>query len=114
MQALRRAGLAIVDRNVRVGSLELDIVAREGPVVVVVEVRSRGRNAWTRALGSVDRRKRDRIVRAAGVLWASRWSHWRGVERVRFDVVTVDRRGRLTHVRAAFASAPNLATHRVY
>jgi len=113
-QALLQSGYRVVDRNVRVGSLELDIVARDGPTIVVVEVRCRGAGAWTRPLSSVDRTKQERIGRAAGVLWASRWSHWRGVERVRFDVITVDPGGRVDHVRAAFCSDPKSWSFRVY
>src|SRR5262249_29588249 len=54
-------GVTIVAQNLRIGMLELDIVARDGPVVVVVEVRTRGSNAWTRAFGSFDSAKRRRV-----------------------------------------------------
>ncbi|MGD8826157.1 MAG: YraN family protein [Myxococcales bacterium] len=38
---LERQGFSICGRNVRVGRLELDIIARRGSLVVVCEVRSR-------------------------------------------------------------------------
>ncbi len=76
--------------NVRVGRLELDIVAREGPVVIVVEVRTRSAGAWVRAIDSVDRRKRERVRRAGEALWAARFAEDPSVERMRFDIASVD------------------------
>ncbi|MEM1029333.1 MAG: YraN family protein [Myxococcota bacterium] len=103
---LRRRGCVILGRNVRVGHLELDIVARDVDAVVVVEVRARGKGAWTRPLATIDRAKRDKLRRAATLLWRRRWSRWRWAQRVRFDVVSVhlDTGGApaLHHVRAAF------------
>ena len=40
-EMLERRGFDIVGRNVRVGRLELDVIARRGSLVVVCEVRSR-------------------------------------------------------------------------
>jgi len=103
---LRRAGYVILGRNVRVGHLELDLVARDGDAVVVVEVRARGRGAWVAPLATIDRTKRDRLRRAATLLWRGRWSRWRWAQRVRFDVMSVyldEADGpRILHVRAAF------------
>jgi putative endonuclease len=103
---LMALGLTIMARNLRVSRLELDVVARDGDTIVVVEVRARGPTAWARPLASVDPQKRERIRRAAAMLWARRWSRLPGVNRVRFDVITVDLgRGnelRLRHLRAAF------------
>jgi putative endonuclease len=87
---LVRAGLEILATNLRVGRLELDIVAREGVVVVVVEVRTRGAGAWVRALDSVDRRKRERVRRAGERLWIERFAVDPRVERMRFDVAAVN------------------------
>lgn len=99
-------GMHVLARNLRVGHLELDIVARDGPAVVVIEVRTRGSGAWQTPLDSVGGVKRSRLRRAAEILWDRHWSRWEGVERVRFDVVSV-RLGRGTparvdYVRAAF------------
>ena len=60
--------------NLRVGRLELDVVAREGPVIAVVEVRTRGPGAWVRALDSVDAKKRARVRRAGERLWRERFA----------------------------------------
>jgi putative endonuclease len=86
---LERRGYAIVARNLRVGRLELDLVVRRGPVVAVVEVRTRGTTAWTTAFGSVDGKKRSRVRRAGERLWVRRYKHDPTVERLRFDVASV-------------------------
>lgn len=99
-------GIAIVARNLRVGRLELDIVARDGPVVLVVEVRARGPTSWTRALGSLDWQKRFRVRRAGERLWRVRYRHDASVDRMRFDAASVrfDEEGRavVDYVKAAF------------
>jgi putative endonuclease len=87
---LAAAGLEIVARNLRVGRFELDVVARDGPVIVVVEVRSRGPGAWVRAFDSVDAKKRARLRRAGERLWRDRYARDASVERMRFDLASVD------------------------
>jgi putative endonuclease len=103
---LQARGVAIVARNLRMGALELDIVAREGPVVLVVEVRARGRTAWTRALGSLNAKKRLRVRRAGERLWRARYRNDATVERLRFDAASVrfehDGTAVVEYVKAAF------------
>ncbi len=93
-------------RNVRVGRLEIDLVVRDGPVVAVLEVRTRGATSWQRALDSIDHKKRARVRNAGARLWHDRYSTMPGVERMRFDAVSVtfepDGAVRVEHVRAAF------------
>jgi putative endonuclease len=99
-------GMTVMDRNLRVGHLEIDILAREGHCMVVVEVRSRGGGSWLRALDTVDGGKRRRLRRAAAILWARRWRKLSWIDRVRFDVASVDLDNvdgpRVEYVRAAF------------
>ena len=103
---LERLGLRILERNVRVGRLEIDILARDGPVVAVVEVRTRGRGAWQRALDSVDPAKQRRLRKAGAALWARRYCREPTIERLRFDIVAVDLDARpepaVQYVRGAF------------
>lgn len=102
---LRAQGLDVVATNLRLGSYELDIVARDGPLIVVVEVRSRGRGAWTSAFGSLDTAKRRRVRKAGQWLWDRRYRNDTSVERMRFDAasVTFTPEGpRIEYVRAAF------------
>jgi putative endonuclease len=82
-------GFTILARNVRLGKLELDIVARKGPLVVVVEVRTRGPGSYERAFQSIGYQKRARVVRAVERLWRDRLAGMRGVERVRIDAAAV-------------------------
>jgi putative endonuclease len=95
---LKRQGCEILGRNVRVGHLEIDVVARLGELALVVEVRTRGEGAWTSAFGSVTATKR-RHVRCAGErLWDRRLKHDERIERLRFDTASVsfDSQGRPT------------------
>jgi putative endonuclease len=82
-------GYEIVARNLRIGALEIDLVARSGPVIAVVEVRTRGPGALTSGFGSVDGRKRERLRRAGERLWQRRYRRDLSVERLRFDVASV-------------------------
>ncbi len=86
---LVRAGYIILGRNVRVGHLELDIVARLGSVVAIVEVRHRGPTSWQGPFESIGPRKQERLRRAAQGLWRQRFAQDASVERVRFDVAAV-------------------------
>jgi putative endonuclease len=99
---LRRAGLAIVAHGFRVRCGEIDLIARDGPVVVFVEVKTRTHDAFGRPAEAVTAVKRARIARVASVfLQRSGWT-----ERVcRFDVVEVVPVGagwRVTHIPDAF------------
>ncbi len=87
---LAARGLSILDRNVRLGPLEIDLVAREGDVIVVVEVRTRGAGAWVRALDSIDAKKQGRLRAAGERLWRERYAADASVARLRYDAVTVD------------------------
>jgi len=99
---LRRNGLQIVARQVgyRVG--ELDVVARDGPVLVFVEVRSRARRAPDgTAAQSVDRIKRRRLRLAAQLYLQSHFGdRW---PPCRFDVV-IAQGDRFEWLRAAFGA----------
>jgi len=82
-------GCEIVATNLRIGHLEIDIVAREGPVVLIVEVRTRSATAWTSAFGSLSRYKRARVRQAGHSLWDRRYRSDSTVERMRFDAASV-------------------------
>jgi putative endonuclease len=86
---LESAGFTILHRNLRLGRLELDIVARRAELVLVVEVRTRGAGAWTSGFGSMSRAKRERIRRAGQRLWRDQFKRDPSVERLRFDAASV-------------------------
>lgn len=96
---LRGLGYVVLGRNVQVGRDELDLICEDGDVVVFVEVRARARTVD--ALESVTPAKQRRVARAA-----ARWLGPRVNQRyVRFDVVTVDDSGAVTHIKDAFRTA---------
>jgi putative endonuclease len=102
---LQQAGFDIVARNLRLGRLELDIVARQAELIVVVEVRARGRGAWTTGLGSLTWLKRERIRRAGQRLWRQRYRNDPTAARLRFDAASVQLDGahaQVEYVVAAF------------
>jgi putative endonuclease len=88
-QYLERSGCSIIARNLRLGRLELDIVARQGELILVVEVRTRSAGAWTTGFGSVNAAKRERIRRAGQRLWRDRFRDDPSVARMRFDAASV-------------------------
>jgi len=78
--------------------LELDVVARKGCLVVIVEVRTRGPGAWVGAFESVTWAKQRRILRAAERLWRTRLARSVTIRRVRVDVAAVTFAGGRTSI----------------
>ena len=62
---LERQGLRVVTRNFRVRGGEIDLVCRDGKVLVFVEVRQRSRSDFGGAGASITTTKQRRIVLAA-------------------------------------------------
>ena len=91
-------GFVILAANLRLGYLELDVVARRGPLAVIVEVRTRGATAYEKPLASLNGKKRRHILHAADRLWRSTLSKIPSVERLRIDVAAVSVTGRTTYV----------------
>jgi len=81
---LELAGCPVIGRNVRLGGVEVDLLAEDGETRVVVEVKLRGRADYGGAALAVDRRKRERLVRAARALQQS------GAKAVRIDVIAIE------------------------
>ena len=95
------AGWLIHARNVRVGHLELDLVATDPgppPTLVFVEVRWRSRRDYGLAEETVDNRKRARL-RAAAFRLIDRPASALPRLPIRFDLVGVESDGRLRHHR---------------
>lgn len=97
---LVRQGLVLLDRNWRCEAGEIDLVLREGRVLVVCEVKTRSSTAFGSPVEGVSERKAERLRRLA-----DRWLEEHGVRppEVRLDVVgvLVPRTGRpqVEHVR---------------
>jgi putative endonuclease len=79
-------GFAVVDRNWRCPTGEVDLVARRGDLLVVCEVKARRTDAFGPPAAAVGRVKQLRLRRLAAAWLAARGVH--GVD-VRFDVVAV-------------------------
>ena len=96
---LESQGFAIVARNFlrRVG--ELDIVARDGDLLVIAEVRTRASDAYGGAAASVGYAKQRRIAMTAALFLQSHREYSRC--RVRFDVLVV-RDGGIEWLKHAF------------
>jgi putative endonuclease len=69
---LRRSGYAILEQNVRCGRVELDIVAREGAVLVFVEVKARWGDGFGAPQDAITPAKRRNLLNAAGQYLRSR------------------------------------------
>ncbi|MBU0595747.1 YraN family protein [Candidatus Bipolaricaulota bacterium] len=91
-ELLRSEGFEIVARNWRCRSGEIDVIARDGPVLAFIEVKARRSAAYGGPEGAVHRAKQRRIIAAARSFLSTA-----GCELpIRFDVVTfVGRRSQL-------------------
>ena len=84
---LRKKRMRILARNVNTGPAEIDLVVRDGRILVFVEVRSRWTQSDAQPEETVTYRKQQRLVRGAKA-----FMKFRGWEErpARFDVVAVD------------------------
>lgn len=100
---LRKLGLRTLDRNVRFVHGELDLVCREGSVLVFVEVKARSRAGHLAPQTVLSEAKKQRLRRAAAT-YLAQIGGWRG--QIRFDLVTAlamgDGTWSLEHHRSAF------------
>jgi putative endonuclease len=79
-------GMEVIDRNWRCDAGEIDLVLRDGRVLVVCEVKTRTSIAFGTPLEAIDQRKLDRLRRLA-----ARWlrAHDCHPDDVRIDMVGV-------------------------
>ncbi len=103
---LRARGAKVLYRNFRApGGGEVDIVARQGPLLLFTEVKTRTSSAHGRPLEAVDREKR-RLIRRGANAWLKQLGRrdipWR------FDVIEIvltdGERPRVHRVENAFGS----------
>lgn len=100
---LTSLGYEVLEHRFRMGRLEIDLIARRGPVVAFVEVKSRWGRDFGSPLEAVTWAKRREIVRVARA-WMDR--RGRPEDIYRFDVIGV--RGwaggadRIEHIEDAF------------
>lgn len=102
---LEARGLEIVGRNFRRRAGEIDLIACQGGVLCLIEVRARMTMACGGAAASIGPAKRRRLIRAAQLLLAAHPA-WRSLP-VRFDVVLIQGRGKdatIEWIRHAFSA----------
>lgn len=103
---LRKGGWHVVDRNVRRGHREIDLVVRRGAVVAFVEVKTRSGPGFGHPLEAITALKR-REIESVARWWIVR--HGRRDDAYRFDAVAVlcepGRPERLEHVEDAWRMA---------
>jgi putative endonuclease len=85
----RLRGYRITGRNVRLSAGEIDLVARRGRTIAIVEVKTRQSLAAGEGYEAVDRRKRERLVSLANEYTARE----RDVQ-IRYDVLSLFWNGR--------------------
>ncbi len=65
VQAIKKRGYKIIARNYRTKMGEIDIIAKDGEYTVFVEVRLRKSNNFGSPADTIDRRKQQKIIKAA-------------------------------------------------
>lgn len=97
-------GLRILERNLRLGRLELDLVCEDADTLVFVEVKTRAEGSLAAPSDGLTGQKRSRLVRAAQA-YLSRHDFWH--RPCRFDLVSVHFRSgmvaRIEHIPDAFS-----------
>lgn len=102
---LANKGYKILARNWRKGRLEIDLICRHGDQIIFVEVKTRHGNGYGGAIGSLDRHKQDRLIRAAEI-WLLQNGLWQTP--CQFDVICIYASGqyyRMEHYPNAFSQA---------
>jgi putative endonuclease len=101
---LQGLGYIVVARNWQAedGSGELDLVAWDGPNLVIVEVKTRASSEFGLPAEAVDREKRRHLIRTA-----ARYAREADVpaSQLRFDIISVLLEGKpaIDHIRSAFS-----------
>jgi putative endonuclease len=101
VEYLRGKGYAILDTNFRAGRNEIDIVARDGDTLVIVEVKSRQSNFFAEPEYSVTKDKQKALIRAA-----NSYIYRKNIDlETRFDIVAIilnNEEVHINHLKDAF------------
>lgn len=105
---LTKLGYAIVERNLKIGTYEIDIIATKGNIIAFVEVKTRS-NDDDDPLEAIDRKRINRMARAADIYIRSREIEFEP----QFDIIAINGTDRnnckLVHYPDAFL--PPLTTY---
>ena len=99
IEHLRREGYKIIVTNFRTRMGEIDIIAKDGDVIVFVEVKSALSPRFGDPVGWVTKRKQMRIIRVSQAYMMGTCT---GQCPVRYDVIGIDTNGGIQHIKDAF------------
>lgn len=85
IRILKEEGLEVIEANWTFLHLEIDIVAKDGDTLVIVEVKTRGTNEYGEPEMFVTRAKQKKLIRATN--WYM--EHKKLTNEVRFDVIGI-------------------------
>jgi len=85
---LRQQGLRLMERNFRCQLGEIDLIMRDGPQTVFVEVKFRSQTRYGEAIATVTHSKQCKIIKAATVYLQKKG--WFDKKSCRFDVVALE------------------------
>lgn len=85
-QLLLSKGYEIIDRNIRYKFGEIDIIAKDGPVLCFVEVRSRENSRFSNPKASIRSEKQAKIIRSAALYLQK---NFKSPPLCRFDVISI-------------------------
>ena len=96
---LKKNRFKIIERNYRTRFGEIDVIARDGPTIVFVEVKLRNTAEFGSPLAAVDRRKQEKLRRMAASYLQKKGLY----DRIpaRFDVLGITPDG-IEHIKNAF------------
>ena len=105
---LEQQGYLILETNWRSGHKEIDIIAKEGEMLVIVEVKARKNEDFMFAEDAVDEKKIRNLIRAT-----HNYILQKGIDcDVRFDIITIilgdNGEYRLNHIKDAFLPGVNV------
>lgn len=98
---LQEKGYSILHRNWHYGHKEIDIIAMDNQMLVIVEVKARASSFWEEPKEAVRRRKQKRIIDAADAFV----QNYNNNVEVRFDVVSIiinEKKPIIEHIEDAF------------
>jgi putative endonuclease len=101
LRFFRKKGYRVVERNYRTPFGEIDLIARDGDILVFIEVKTRADIAYGRPFEAVDRRKREKMRKVA----LSFMKRFPAEVPARFDVLSIDMeagREKIEHIPDAF------------
>lgn len=95
---LKKKNYTILHANWRFSHSEIDIIAQQDNIIVFVEVKSRGSDAFGMPEEFVDDDKINKMEEAADAYIET--FEWEG--ELRFDIIAVEKDGTITHFEDAF------------